>query len=90
LLGGIVFSLITVAQNTILQEQVTSSVRGRIFAIKELFFNITFIITALTIGIISDLTSFKIVLFSVGVILITLSLVTLLLTRNRPFMAKNH
>lgn len=80
LFGGIIFSLITVAQNTILQEQVTSQIRGRIFSIKEFFGNTTFIITAILIGVISDLTSYKIVLFSVGIILIILSLLSLTVT----------
>jgi MFS family permease len=78
LFGGIIFSLITVAQNTILQEQVTSKIRGRIFGIKEFFCNITFILTAILIGVISDLTSYKIVLFGVGIILVFLSVLTFL------------
>lgn len=78
LLGGAIFSLMAVAQNTILQEQVTSSIRGRIFSIKEFFGNTTFVITAILIGIISDLTSYKVVLFSVGIILIILSIIIFL------------
>jgi predicted MFS family arabinose efflux permease len=82
ILGGLLYSVILVAQNTILQEQVSSQIRGRVFAVKELLFNITFIITAILIGIISDLTSFKIVLFSVGLILLAFAIVTFILTRN--------
>lgn len=82
MLGGLLYSVILVAQNTILQEQVSSHIRGRVFAVKELLFNITFIITAIAIGIISDLTSFKIVLFSVGLILLAFAIVTFILTRN--------
>jgi len=78
LFGGFIFSLITVAQNTILQEQVVSQIRGRIFSIKEFFGNTMFILTALFIGIISDLTSYKIVLFGVGIILIILSVLALI------------
>jgi len=76
LFGGIIFSLITVAQNTILQEQITTQIRGRIFGIKEFFGNITFILTAVIIGVFSDLTSYKIVLFVVGLILIIVSVLT--------------
>ncbi len=83
LLGGLLYSVILVAQNTILQEQVSSHIRGRIFAVKELLFNITFIITAIVIGIISDLTSFKIVLFCVGLIIIAFALLTFILTRTK-------
>jgi predicted MFS family arabinose efflux permease len=83
ILGGLLYSVILVAQNTILQEQVSSQIRGRVFAVKELLFNITFIITAILIGIISDLTSFKIVLFSVGLILLAFAIVTFIMTRNK-------
>jgi len=81
LVGGAIFSLITIAQNTIIQEQVTSYIRGRIFGIKEFFGNITFVVTALLIGIVSDLTSYKIVLSAVGIILIILSVLTYLMIR---------
>lgn len=77
LLGGIIFSLITVAQNTLLQQEVTTQIRGRIFSVKEFFSNITFIITAVLIGLMSDITSYKIVLFGVGIFLIAISIIGL-------------
>lgn len=89
LLGGMIFSLITIAQNTIIQEQVSSQIRGRIFGIKEFFGNITFIITAVLIGVISDLTSYKIVLSSVGVILIILSVLTYIMTRKGQLLTQH-
>ncbi|MCX7785600.1 MAG: MFS transporter [candidate division WOR-3 bacterium] len=67
LLGGIIFSLIIVAQNTILQEDVLPEIRGRIFSIKEFAGNIMFVLTAIIIGILSDLTSYKIMLLLTGV-----------------------
>lgn len=81
--GGIIFSLIIVAQNTILQEQVNAQIRGRIFGIKEFFGNITFLITAIITGVISDLTSYKIVLLAVGVLLIIFALFIFVINR-RP------
>lgn len=81
LLGGIIFSLITVAQNTLLQQEVNSQIRGRIFSIKEFFSNITFIVTAVLIGLVTDFTSYKIVLFGVGIFLILISIIGLIFTR---------
>jgi MFS family permease len=72
--GGVLFSFITVTQHTLLQGQVSSQIRGRIYAVKEFFVNMTFLITALCIGILSDLTSYKIMLFASGMILIVLSI----------------
>jgi MFS family permease len=78
LIGGVIFSFITVAQNTMLQEQVSSVIRGRIYSIKEFFVNVTFILTALLVGITSDFTSYKIALVAVGMIVIILSLLALI------------
>jgi len=85
LIGGVIFSFIAVAQNTMLQEQVSSVIRGRIYSIKEFFVNVTFILTALLVGITSDFTSYKIALFAVGVIVIILSLLALIyLSKPKP------
>jgi len=89
LFGGIIFSLVTVAQNTILQEQVASKIRGRIFGIKEFFGNITFIITAMLIGVVSDLTSYKIVLFGVGIFLIIISILTIIVFIRQSLISKS-
>jgi MFS family permease len=71
--GGFIFSLITIAQNTILQEEGDSLIRGRIFGIKEFLGNTTFMITALLVGVISDAISYKITLSGIGIFLVALA-----------------
>ncbi|MEO0072685.1 MAG: MFS transporter [candidate division WOR-3 bacterium] len=73
--GGFIFSIIAVAQNTIIQEKVNANIRGRLFAIKDFLGNIAFMITALVIGFISDITSYKITLSAIGLCLLLVSLV---------------
>ncbi|MEO0092053.1 MAG: MFS transporter [candidate division WOR-3 bacterium] len=82
LLGGIIFSLIIVAQNTILQEDVLPEIRGRIFSIKEFAGNIMFVITSIIVGILSDLTSYRIMLLFTGGLLLIFALFVLLIRNN--------
>lgn len=81
LISGIIFSWITIAQNTILQEQVLARIRGRIFSTKEFFGSIAFIITTFAVGSLSDLTSARITLAVVGVFLLIASWLGWLLIR---------
>ncbi len=74
LIAGITFSIITVAQNTILQEEVEKDIRARVFSTKEFITNATFILTSLPIGLLSDLTSYKFMLFILGIFLMAIAL----------------
>jgi len=75
LAGGVSFSWVGIVQNTILQEEVAPEIRGRIFSTREFITNATFIITALLVGLLGDLTSYRIVFPVVGILLL-LSAVT--------------
>lgn len=54
-ISGMVFSFIGIAQDTILQEDVLRSIRGRIFATKEFVINLTFLFCAVVIGVASHI-----------------------------------
>jgi len=74
LISGITFSIITVAQNTILQEEVETEIRARIFATKEFVTNASFILTSLPIGLLSDFTSYRFALITLGIFLMFIAL----------------
>lgn len=80
-ISGVVFSWITIAQNTILQEQVAPKIRGRIFSTKEFFGSVAFIITTFAVGSLGDLTSARITLAAVGIFLLISSFLGLLLIK---------
>lgn len=73
ILSGVIFSWITIAQNTILQEEVLAKIRGRIFSTKEFFGCIAFIVTTFVVGSLSDLTSLRVTLAAVGIFLLIAS-----------------
>ncbi|MEO0093624.1 MAG: MFS transporter [candidate division WOR-3 bacterium] len=79
--SGIIFSWITIAQNTILQEQVGAKIRGRIFSTKEFFGGFAFILTTFMVGSLGDLTSVRITLAIVGLFLLIIALLGLLLVK---------
>jgi MFS family permease len=66
LVAGIAFSWLGVVQNTMLQEEVSSDIRGRIFSTREFITNVAFLLTTLFIGALGDLTSYRIVLVAIG------------------------
>jgi hypothetical protein len=49
-----------------LQEEVSSDIRGRIFSTREFITNVAFLLTTLFIGALGDLTSYRIVLVAIG------------------------
>jgi MFS family permease len=69
LVAGVAFSWLGVVQNTMLQEEVPEEIRGRIFSTREFVTNIAFLLTTLLIGALGDLTSYRIVLVTSGVVL---------------------
>ncbi len=66
LVAGVAFSWLGVVQNTMLQEEVASDIRGRIFSTREFITNVAFLLTTLFIGALGDLTSYRIVLVAIG------------------------
>jgi MFS family permease len=68
-IAGIVFSIIGISQDTILQEDVLAEIRGRIFATKEFLINVTFILCAVFIGIISNNMKPHTIILGIGVFL---------------------
>lgn len=81
---GIVYSLIGIAQDTILQEEVAKGIRGRIFATKEFITNVTFVIWAVGVGLVSTvLGPFAIIRF-VGLMLVAILVFTVVIYRSIP------
>lgn len=64
-----VFSIIGISQDTILQEDVLKEIRGRIFATKEFVINVTFVLCAIFIGIISNNLDSYTIIFGIGIFL---------------------
>ncbi len=75
LVAGIAFSWLGVVQNTMLQEEVAAGIRGRIFSTREFFTNLTFLLTTLFIGVLGDLTSYRIAILAIGIGLVALAVI---------------
>ncbi|MEO0136737.1 MAG: MFS transporter [candidate division WOR-3 bacterium] len=88
LISGMVFSFVGIAQDTILQEDVLKSVRGRIFATKEFIINLTFLLCALGIGLLSKILAPFAILRLTGVIIICLTILALLIINTIPAEAR--
>lgn len=84
LVSGALFSGITIAQDTMLHEEVGGKIRGRIFATKEFMSSASFLLSALLVGGLADHFSYKAVLWSVGVLLILLCWGGFCLMRPKP------
>jgi MFS family permease len=85
LIAGIAFSWLGVVQNTMLQEEVSVDIRGRIFSTREFITNVAFLLTTLFIGALGDLTSYRIVLVAIGASLTLIAVGGLLFVRTlRP------
>ena len=81
---GIVYSFIGIAQDTILQEEVARGIRGRIFATKEFITNVTFLLWAVGVGLISTIMGpFAIIRF-VSVVLTVILVFTIVIYRSIP------
>lgn len=78
-ISGMVFSFIGIAQDTILQEDVLRSIRGRIFATKEFVINLTFFLCAIVIGVVSHILEPFIILRLTGILIGILTLLAILL-----------
>ena len=76
-IAGIAFSGLGVVQNTMLQEEVDEYIRGRIFSTREFITNATFLLTTLFIGTLGDLTSYRLALMVIGIVLFILGILAL-------------
>ncbi|MBE0432120.1 MFS transporter [candidate division WOR-3 bacterium] len=81
---GIVYSFIGIAQDTILQEEVAKGIRGRIFATKEFIANLTFVIWAVAVGVVSTVVLPFMIIRFVGVLLVAILIFTVLIYRSIP------
>jgi DHA3 family macrolide efflux protein-like MFS transporter len=83
-IAGVVFSLIGIAQDTMLQEDVLKGIRGRIFGTKEFIINLTFTVCAVIIGIVSSRLAPYTILFIVGFVLLLATGFSLVIFRQIP------
>ena len=82
---GMIYSFVGIAQDTILQEDVLKGIRGRIFATKELVLNLTFLLCAVLVGIISrGLKPFTIV-WAIGGFLALVAVLAFFVYRSVPY-----
>jgi MFS family permease len=84
IISGMVFSIIGISQDTILQEDVLKEIRGRIFATKEFVINATFVLCAVFVGIISNNMKPYAIIFAIGVFLSAVTGLALLLYFSIP------
>jgi DHA3 family macrolide efflux protein-like MFS transporter len=70
LVSGLVYSLVGVAQDTMLQEDVAKDIRGRVFGTKEFFINLTFTLSAVLVGVLGSRVAPYTVVTWVGIILV--------------------
>jgi len=83
--AGMVFSFVGIAQDTILQEDVLKGIRGRIFATKEFVVNLTFVFTAILVGVISIRFAPFTIIRAIGIFLIIITAIAVLIYRTIPY-----
>ncbi|MDH4211309.1 MAG: MFS transporter [candidate division WOR-3 bacterium] len=83
-LVGIVYSFIGISQDTILQEDVVKGIRGRIFATKEFIANLTFVIWAVLIGVISSMLGPFMIIRFVSFVLLVILAFSIIIYRSIP------
>jgi len=86
--SGTVFSFVGIAQDTILQEDVLKSIRGRIFATKEFVINLTFLICAIMIGVVSHILRPLIILRITGLFIGLLTILAIFIINSIPEMTR--
>ena len=83
-ISGMVFSFIGIAQDTMLQEDVIKGIRGRIFATKEFIINLTFLISAIGVGFISNITGPYTIIRIVGAGLLLILIISIIVYQTIP------
>lgn len=81
---GMLFSFIGISQDTILQEDVLKTIRGRIFATKEFVINVTVVISVTVVGIASRWFHPYTIIFAVGALLLGIAMLALFTFRAIP------
>lgn len=89
LVAGLTISLIGIAQDTMLQEDVIKGIRGRIFGTKEFVVNLTFTATALIVGLIGNRLSPYTMILGAGVVLLIVTILSVYLFLNIPKETRN-
>jgi DHA3 family macrolide efflux protein-like MFS transporter len=82
--AGVMFSFIGISQDTMLQEDVLKAIRGRIFATKEFVINLTVVISAIVIGVISHYFESYAIIQGVGVFLLLITVAAWFIYRSIP------
>lgn len=75
LVGGAVFGVINISQDTIIQERIPARARGRLFAWRETLASLAFLVTAVPAGFIAEKVEFTYVLLATGGVLVLFALV---------------
>lgn len=75
LVGGAVFGVINISQDTIIQERIPARARGRLFAWRETLASLAFLVTAVPAGFIAEKVEFTYVLLATGGILVLFAMV---------------
>jgi len=84
LVSGLVFSLVGIAQDTILQEDVIKGIRGRIFGTKEFIVNLTFTLSALAVGLVGNRVAPYTIILIAGIVLLVVTIFAVYLFLNIP------
>ncbi len=88
-IAGMVFSFVGIAQDTILQEDVLRGIRGRIFATKEFVINLTFVFSAILVGVISSRLAPFTIIRAIGIFLLIFMVVALFIYRSIPYTIRS-
>ncbi len=86
--SGMVFSFVGIAQDTILQEDVQKSIRGRTFATKEFVINLAFLLCAAGIGLISNVLKPFTILRLTGIIIGCVTILAIFILYSIPYQER--
>jgi MFS transporter, DHA3 family, macrolide efflux protein len=82
-LAGLALSPIYIGMDTLLHESVPEEARGRIFSVREWLLHLTFAVSSVVIGQLTNFFDTRNLLFSVGVFVVAASIAGFVLTRRR-------
>jgi MFS family permease len=82
-IAGLALSPVYIGMDTLLHESVPEAARGRIFSTRDWLLHLTFAVSALVIGQLTNFASARRLLFGVGVLITVTSVVGFFLTRGR-------
>ncbi len=86
---GIIYSFLGIAQDTILQEDVGRGIRGRIFATKEFIANVTFVVWAVLVGVISGILGPFMIIRFVSIVLLIVLAFSIIIYRSIPYEVRS-